>query len=59
MEKVNEIFDLNIYRLEILASSPDELKEIRDKKLKRQLKTCLIEQNCDDLKKTTNHLGEE
>ena len=34
MEKMNEIFGLNIYKLEILSSSGENIGDIRDKQLK-------------------------
>ena len=50
MEKMNEIFGLNIYKLEIFSSTGKNNEDIRDVPLKKKLETCLKEDKCEELK---------
>ena len=54
---MNEVFDLNIYKLELLASEADDLEELRDEQLRTKLTTCLKDENCEDLKQLINDQG--
>ena len=57
MKMMNEVFDLNIYKLELLASEADNLEELRDEQLRTKLKTCLKNAKCEDLKELINDQG--
>ena len=50
MEKMNEIFGLNIYKLEIFSSNGKDNEDITDEPLKKKLETCLKEEKCEELK---------
>ena len=58
MKKLNEIFGLNIYKLEILSSTPDNLEDIRDEGIRKLLNICMKEGNCEELKKLVSEYGE-
>ena len=54
---MNEVFNLNIYKLKVLASEADDLEELRDEQLRTKLSTCLKNENCEDLKELINDQG--
>ena len=58
MENINEIFGLNIYKLEVLSSTSDNLKEIRDEKIRKLLNICMEEEECKELEMLVTEYGE-
>ena len=57
MKKMNEIFGLNIYELEVLSSTTDNLEDIRDEEIKKMLNICTEEKNCEGLKMLVTKYG--
>ena len=61
MEKMHNIYGLDIYKLDILSSTLSDLKTrvatITDKNLRRELSSCLDENNCDHLEQLLMTLG--
>ena len=50
---MEEIFGLNIYKLMVLASTEynqEDIEDIGDEQLKKQLNICIRDGNCDELK---------
>ena len=58
MKKLNEIFGLNIYKLEVLSSTADNLEDIRDEEIRKLLNICMKEGNCEELKMLVSEYGE-
>ena len=58
MENINEIFGLNIYKLEVLSSTADNLEDIRDEEIRKLLNICMKEGNCEELKMLVSEYGE-
>ena len=53
MGRMEEIFGLNIYKLMVLASTEynqEDIEDIGDEQLKKQLNICIRDGNCDELK---------
>ena len=57
MDKMNEIFGLNIYKLAVLASSVDDLEEIRDDQIRKDMKSCLEKESCEALRAIVSDQG--
>ena len=58
MKKLNEIFGLNIYKLEVLSSTEDNLEDIRDEVIRKSLDICMEKGNCEELKIIVSEYGE-
>ena len=58
MEKINEIFGLNIYKLEVLSSTSDNVKDIRDEEIRKLLNICMEEEECNELNMLVTEFGE-
>ena len=52
MERMNEIFGLNIYKLEILSSTEENNEDIKNEQMK-----CLKEEKCEELKELVMDQG--
>ena len=57
MERINEIFGLNVYKLQILGSTTDDLSSIRDKHLNKELEICRKDGECKSLKNILTDQG--
>ena len=54
---MNQVFGLNIYKLEILSSTADNLENIKDDQLKMELKVCEEKGHCKELRNILNDQG--
>ena len=59
MEKMNEIFGLNIHKLKILTSSVNNLEDIRDEKIIKGIKSCHEMGSCDELRSILSDQGKQ
>ena len=61
MKKINEIFPVDIYKLDILSSTVGDLKTrlntFPDDHLRQKLSNCLDKDNCVELKEDLQNLG--
>ena len=57
MDKMNEILGLNIYKLAVLASSEDDLEDIRDEQIRKELKNCHKRGSCEKLRAIVSDQG--
>ena len=56
MERINEIFGLNVYKLQILGSTTDNLSSTGDKQLNKELEICHKEE-CKELMNILSEQG--
>ena len=59
LDKMNELFGLNIYKLAVLASSVDDLEDIRDQQIRKETKNCLEKGSCEELMAIVSDQGKE
>ena len=57
MQKMDQVFGLNIYKLEILSSGADNLENMKDARMKMELKACVEKGHCEELRNIINDLG--
>ena len=59
MDKMNEIFQLDIYKMAVLASLAYDLEDIRDEQIRKEMKSCLEKGSCGELRAIVSDQGKE
>ena len=57
MDKMNEIFQLDIYKMAVLASPAYDLEDIRDEQIRKEIKSCLENGSCEELRAIVSDQG--
>ena len=57
MDKMNEIFQLDIYKMAVLASPAYDLEDIRDEQIRKDIKSCLENGSCEELRAIVSDQG--
>ena len=57
MQKMNEVFGLNIHKLEILSSTVNDLENVKNDEIKKELNTCMGKEHCKELRNIVNDQG--
>ena len=59
MEYMDEIFDLNIYKLEVLSSTDYSTEDIRNEQIRDKLNICKQDESCEELMAILRDQGDE